>query len=269
LLLKLSGSQPSQRAVRPALVIIDPPRIDDRSDVIDIYEPVFVQAFVSELAVEALHETIIDRLAGADELQPDSVLIRPSIHGVADELGAVIDHDVFRQTMNSRYSRQNLDNPLTTDRGVGLNPETLFRIGVNDRQQSEPSPGMQSIMQKVHRPQLTGALGLRKFNTALGRPFTSSAYPDNELFFPVNPFRAFLVHDEPFALQKQVESTATESLALLGKLSHPLPKGLIPIRPALITEGVSAKTNQSTGTALTQPKAVYNINCCFPACLGL
>jgi hypothetical protein len=255
--------------VRPTLVIIDPPCLDDRSDVIEIYKPVLVQAFVPELAVEALHETIIDRLARADELQPDSVRIRPAIHGVADELGAVIDHDLLRQAMNSRYPRQNLDNPLTTNRGVGLNPETLLRIGVNDRQQPEPSSGMQGIMQEVHRPQLTGALGLRKFNAALGRPFTSSAYPDRELFFPVNPFRAFLVNDEPFAFQKQVESTATESPALLGKLSHPPPKSLIPIRPALMTEGVSTKTNQSTGTALTQPKAVHDINCGFPACLGL
>jgi hypothetical protein len=66
-----------------------------------------------------------------------------------------------------------------------------------------------------------------------------------------------------------MKSSATESLALLGKLPHPLSKGFIPIWLLLVTQGVPAEANEATGTSLAQPKAVYDIDRCFSSCLGL
>ncbi len=69
---------------------------------------------------------------------------------------------------------------------------------------------MQSIMQEVHRPQLTGMLGLWQLNAALRCTFSAPADSDGKLLFPVNPFSAFLVNDESLAPKKQMESAAAK-----------------------------------------------------------
>lgn len=48
--------------------------------------PGLVQEFVHELAVEALHDGIVEQLAGTDELQLDTADVRPDVSGVAHEL---------------------------------------------------------------------------------------------------------------------------------------------------------------------------------------
>jgi hypothetical protein len=116
---------------------------------------------------------------------------------------------------------------------------------------------------------LARALSFRELNAALCGTFSPPAYPDSKLFLPINPLRTFLVDDKAFALQKQMEPSTTKSLSLLGKFFKPFPKGFIPIPRGLITQSVSPEANETTGPPLTQPKAVYDINCCLSPCLGL
>lgn len=58
--LEFSGSQISQRAVQPGLIVINPPVLDDLSGLVKAHEPVLVQTFVAEPAVETLPVTVID-----------------------------------------------------------------------------------------------------------------------------------------------------------------------------------------------------------------
>ena len=77
----------------PSGVIIDPPFFDGPPGIGQVGEPVFVQAFIPELSVEAFNESILDRLAGFDEVQSHGVTIGPFIQCLADELRAIIDND--------------------------------------------------------------------------------------------------------------------------------------------------------------------------------
>ena len=52
------------RAVRSFDVVLDAPRLDEASGMREAQEPVFVQIFVTELAVEAFIVGILDRLVG-------------------------------------------------------------------------------------------------------------------------------------------------------------------------------------------------------------
>jgi hypothetical protein len=88
---------------------------------------------------------------------------------------------------------------------------------------------MQSIMQKVHRPELIRSICLGKFDSALRSTFSSSAYSDRKLFFAINALCALFVNYQAFTLQKSMKPAATESLSLFSKLSHPLPEGFITI----------------------------------------
>jgi hypothetical protein len=202
--------------MRPGLTVIQAPCFNDIPDLLEAAEPVLVQAFVAKPAVEALHVAIVDRFARADELQLDPASISPGIQGIADELRAVIDDDLFRQAVNNRYPSQNLSYPLTADRRMGLDPKTFFRVGVDYREQSEFSSGVQRIVQKIHCSKLIGPLGLRKFDTCLRRAFFPPTDAYLKLFFAINALRSLFVLYQLLALQEIVQSTATKSLPEIG-----------------------------------------------------
>jgi len=128
---------------------------------------------------------------------------------------------------------------------------------------------MQGIVQEIHRPELIWLGRFWKLDSTVGGTFLSPADPDSKLFLPINALCAFFVNYQTLTLQKGVKSATAESLSLLGKLFHPLPKGFVTIVLLFICQGVPAKANKAAGTSLAQPKAVYYINCCFLPCLGL
>ena len=74
----------AQRAVRSFLIVILSPRLHELAGIGQPEEPLLVQAFVAEAAVEALAEGVLDRLARIDEVQRDRVLLRPLRQRVTD-----------------------------------------------------------------------------------------------------------------------------------------------------------------------------------------
>jgi len=80
-----------QRTVGPVLVVIDPPVLDDPFSLGQCGEPVQIQAFLAETAIEAFDVSILGRLAGVDEIELHAVIIGPSIQSPAPELRAVIN----------------------------------------------------------------------------------------------------------------------------------------------------------------------------------
>ena len=80
-------------------VVMSPPFIDGGSGIVETGEPVQVEAVVPELAVEALDEGVLRRLAWLDEVQFHTRLPCPEEHGLARQLGAVVADDGPRQAI--------------------------------------------------------------------------------------------------------------------------------------------------------------------------
>lgn len=72
---KLSRGQISERAVRPELVVIVPEDFDQFPGVVKVEEPVFVEAFVTEFAVEAFDVAVLRRFAWRDKAVGDLPLV--------------------------------------------------------------------------------------------------------------------------------------------------------------------------------------------------
>jgi hypothetical protein len=68
------------------LVVVLPPSFDFLPRLLQIREPVLVQAFIPKLPVEAFHVGILLRLAGHDEVQHHSPLVRPAVQRLAADL---------------------------------------------------------------------------------------------------------------------------------------------------------------------------------------
>jgi len=76
--------------VRPILVVVVLPSLHLLFGIRQIIEPVYVETFIPQAAVERLDKCVIGRFARPRELQDDLVGVRPKIDQPAGELAAVV-----------------------------------------------------------------------------------------------------------------------------------------------------------------------------------
>jgi hypothetical protein len=79
----------------PDFVVVSTPILHFLPGVVKAQEPVRVQAFVSELAIEGFDEAVVRGLARPGEVENDTALIGPQIEIARDELGALINANAF------------------------------------------------------------------------------------------------------------------------------------------------------------------------------
>src|SRR5438477_7461799 len=115
----------TEAAVGSYLVVFLPPGFDQEAGFIESGEPVFVEAFIAELAVEAFDESVLGGFARCDEVQLHVVLLRPVVQGLASKLRAVVDGDGLRQAMSFGQAFQHGDDARATDAVIGPEGGTL------------------------------------------------------------------------------------------------------------------------------------------------
>ena len=69
----------------PHAVVVEPPGFDCLAGLREAHQPVLIEALVSKLAIEALDEAVLYRLAWTDESELDAVAIGPLIECPAGE----------------------------------------------------------------------------------------------------------------------------------------------------------------------------------------
>ena len=79
-----------QRTVRALFVVISPPSFDFAPCVVQTGEPVGIQTFIAQSAVEALHEGILHRLARLNELQSHAPFFAPGGQRPAAKLRPIV-----------------------------------------------------------------------------------------------------------------------------------------------------------------------------------
>ena len=90
------------------LVVVAAPGFHDGLGLGAREEPLHAQALVAELAVEALADAILPRLARVDQRGLDALVDDPLRQRAGDELGAVVGAQVARRTTFADEPRQHL-----------------------------------------------------------------------------------------------------------------------------------------------------------------
>src|SRR5262249_55163766 len=67
--------------------------LNDGSRMGETTEPMQIQAFITELAVEALDVGVLRRLAGCDEIEGNAMRIRPGVQRLAGKLRPIVNGD--------------------------------------------------------------------------------------------------------------------------------------------------------------------------------
>ena len=80
----------AQRAVRPDRVVVDAPGFDLDLRIDHAHKPMFVEAFVAELAVEAFDVRVLNRPAGSNEAQRDAGGVGPRVERAARKLRPIV-----------------------------------------------------------------------------------------------------------------------------------------------------------------------------------
>lgn len=153
--------------MRSLLVIALSPLLDLVACVLQAREPLLVEALVSERAVEAFDEAVLDRLPRLDEVELDVSLFGPGRQRDAQELRSVVRHQSARKPKGFRELIEHSHHPIGRDGRRDLDPRHLSRAEIHDRERPQPAPIDEPVVDEVHRPGVVsldrdGSRGARK-----------------------------------------------------------------------------------------------------------
>ncbi len=117
-------------------------------------KPVFVQALIPKLPIEALDVRVLDRLARADEAQLDAVRVRPRVERAPDKLRPVVDDDrAPAGRVAGRRSRTRTTRAPGSERSTSIATHSRVKSSTMlSVRKARPSASVSS--HKVHRPAL-------------------------------------------------------------------------------------------------------------------
>src|SRR4051794_24222890 len=117
-------------------------------------EPIGIEAFLPEAAVERLDESVVGRLPRSREVQRDAALIGPDVEIARHELGALIDADRRRESHFIADPFQYLHDIGAAEREPRLQRRRKAGEDVDNREHPKSASGRQLVMDEVHRPGL-------------------------------------------------------------------------------------------------------------------
>jgi len=100
----------ADRAVRSDFVVVSTPFLHFLPGVVKAHEPVGVQTFGSELAIEAFDESVVGRLTGPGEVKRHALRVGPQVEITRDKLGALIHTDRARIAVLPAYPFERRNN---------------------------------------------------------------------------------------------------------------------------------------------------------------
>lgn len=115
-----------------------------------------VQALLPQAAIEALHPGVIGGLAGAAEVKFDLSLIAPAVHGLGDELAAVVRLDRLGRAALGTDAIQAVDHVFSLQALSDVDGQAFTRVAVHHRQHAQLAAIERSIGHEVHAPELVG-----------------------------------------------------------------------------------------------------------------
>lgn len=121
-------------------VVVLPPSFDLPPSIAETGQPVRVQTFVAQPAVEAFDVGILRGLAWLDELQLYPALFAPSGKRTSAKLRSVVHHNRLRQSALTRHPIQHTAHSQPAQRSVDFDSRTFPRAIVHDGQHPNHLP---------------------------------------------------------------------------------------------------------------------------------
>src|SRR3977135_534523 len=221
--------------MRAHLVVIDAPGLDDAPCLDERAEHVLVEALVAQLAVEALHEAVLHRLARRDVVPVDPALCRPAQHGVRGQLRAVVGHDHRRLTPDRHQAIEHTHDPLAWQRRVDLYAQAPPRELVLDVEHTKAATALQRVRHEVEHPDRIGASRFLERRSRATRTLQAAAATHFQALLTIEPPDLLQVHDDAAPTRHLTKAAVPEATSLGSELPQNTPLGIVPPTLLLVT----------------------------------
>ncbi|CFT65394.1 Uncharacterised protein [Burkholderia pseudomallei] len=201
-------------------IVVTPPLLDHNLRFRARSKPFKAQAFISELAVEALVRAVLPRLAGIAKRHVHAVLCSPLQGGPRYELWAVVRTQVTRCTMKADQLGQDFDDTSGTNRSGHVDCQAFTRVLIDHRQTLQLLAVGARVEYEVVRPNVScrrrrlrpRALDRHASTGSLARHLQPGKTPQ-----PPSPVGA---HRVTLPLQKDLDAAVTITRILRRQNAH-------------------------------------------------
>ncbi len=184
------------------VVLLSPARyLDPRIE--EVAKPVGSQALIAQLAVKALHMTVLRRATGLDVSELDLPLQSPGQKMPTGQFWAVVAANRLWQTTSGDDFIEHAGHATAGKAGVHFERKTLAREGINDAQYPDRASSSDRIVREVQCPLLVGASQLQTRRPNTGAVFTLLTL-QTKPGLAVHPIQPLVVHSLAFTLDQHL-----------------------------------------------------------------
>ena len=112
-------------------------------------EHFFTKAFIAQLAIEALDEAVLLRLAGCDIVPGDGGFVLPFEDGATGQFAAIVQAQRIGPAVHLDELLHEADRPLAGDRGSHLDAKSFSVAVVEHVERAEPAPVVERVVHEV------------------------------------------------------------------------------------------------------------------------
>lgn len=263
---KLRWRDATTAAVRTYLVEVAPPIGDDLASLDQRREPVFIEAFIAELAVEALDVAVLHGFAGFDQDVFDAMLLCPSDEGAAGELRAVVRAHRAGIAAEAGDLLQHTHHVGPADAMVHRDVNAFMGEVVGDGQALDAAATGQLVEDEVHADYLVGMPRWPQLLPLCRRELGLLATAHAQLRLAVQTVDPLVVHLRKLRAQQVVQAAIAEATTRLRQFDQPGRQGLRRRRgPRRVAESIAGDPRKATSPALADRRQLAHA----PDCLAL
>ncbi len=190
---ELRWRHPSAAAVRPYLVVVDPPARNLNTRLRQAPEPVLVQAFVAKLAVEALDVGILRGLAWLVEDVAHALGLGPGHEGSARELWPLVGSHGLRVAPEPRNLVEHAHDVLAADAVIHSDVHALVAEVIGHGQALDAPTAGQAVADEVHAPDFIDGTALVQRHPFELQALLAAALTHRQVGQSVEPVHALVV----------------------------------------------------------------------------
>ena len=221
--------------MRPVLIVIDSPRFNLLSGIVQRDEHLRIQALVSKAPVDTLNHRMLDGFPGPNDIELHSVLVSPGVERLGSTFAPIVHGDHLRVARPFRYAFEGRHPRRPGERQIRFDSLTVPTPVIHDGQRANPPAIQQCISHTIHTPSLLHLARARGHDPQMTGPLSPAREPHGQPFFPVDPVPPLAIHHPAFAAKQDVQAQIANARAGLGQLPQPQAnRGIVPPMMAVI-----------------------------------
>ena len=182
----------------------------------------FVQEFVSQSAIEALHKYVLYWLVWRDVMPANASVLTPAEYGVRGHFRAIVTDNHIRLTTRADQFIKFTRHPRAGQRTIHDSCQCLASAVIHDAKHAETLAICNGIRHKVERSTLIGLIWYQNGPARAQSPLARLSAAHGQPFLAIQPEQLLVFHFKPFSGMQKSQTTISKRATLVRKFAQPL-----------------------------------------------